>query len=165
MSALENDYLTVNEAATLLRVAPSTVRRWIREGDVPAFRLGKRLVALRRTDLSALITPLRPEQLDGNDVIDGYPIEAEVLTHEEEHRQAAETAAIEKSIREHAKNRENLVERKLTDEEVRRGLEALDELKKMRETDRVRRGGRPFPPSWITINEMRDERSRQLSGE
>jgi len=57
MHAIDEDYVTVSEAATLLRVAPSTVRRWIREGDVPAYRIGRRRVALRRTDLSALVTP------------------------------------------------------------------------------------------------------------
>ena len=57
--ALEADYLTVTEAAALLRVAPSTIRRWIREGELPAYRLGQRRVALRRDDLSRLIRPVR----------------------------------------------------------------------------------------------------------
>ena len=57
--ALEEDYLTVTEAAALLRVAPSTIRRWIREGELPAYRLGQRRVALRRDDLSRLIRPVR----------------------------------------------------------------------------------------------------------
>ena len=57
MRALDEDYVTVTEAATLLRVAPSTVRRWIRDGDVPAYRIGRRRVALKRDDLSNLITP------------------------------------------------------------------------------------------------------------
>ena len=60
MHAIEEDYITVAEAATLLRVAPSTVRRWIRQGDVPAYRIGQRRVALRRGDLATLITPARP---------------------------------------------------------------------------------------------------------
>ena len=60
MTALDEDYLTVTEAATLLRVAPSTIRRWIREGDVPAYRLGQRRIALRRMDLATLVTPVRP---------------------------------------------------------------------------------------------------------
>jgi excisionase family DNA binding protein len=56
MHAIDEDYVTVAEAATLLRVAPSTVRRWIREGDVPAYRIGRRRVTLRRVDLSAQVT-------------------------------------------------------------------------------------------------------------
>ena len=35
MRAVDEEFVTVAEAAALLRVAPSTVRRWIREGDVP----------------------------------------------------------------------------------------------------------------------------------
>ena len=63
MHARDNhdDYVTVTEAATLLRVAPSTVRRWIREGDVSAYRLGQRRIGLRRGDLVALITPVRAQ--------------------------------------------------------------------------------------------------------
>lgn len=62
MQAIENEYVTVAEAAALLRVAPSTVRRWIREGDVAAYRLGQRRIGLRRGDLASLITPVRKEQ-------------------------------------------------------------------------------------------------------
>jgi excisionase family DNA binding protein len=65
MSALEEDYLTVTEAAALLRVAPSTIRRWIREGDLPAYRLGRRRVGLRRHDLARLIKPVRPDEALG----------------------------------------------------------------------------------------------------
>lgn len=75
MSALEEDYLTVTEAAALLRVAPSTIRRWIREGDVPAYRLGKRRVALRRNELSLLITPARSDEAQGRDMSDRAAIE------------------------------------------------------------------------------------------
>ena len=59
MRAIEDEYLTVSEAAALLRVAPSTIRRWIREGDVPAYRLGRRRVALKRDDLATLISPVQ----------------------------------------------------------------------------------------------------------
>jgi excisionase family DNA binding protein len=59
MHAIDEEYLTVTEAASLLRVASSTIRRWIRQGDLPAYRIGKRRVALRREDLNALITPAR----------------------------------------------------------------------------------------------------------
>jgi excisionase family DNA binding protein len=60
MHAVDEDYLTVAEAATRLRVAPSTIRRWIRQGDLPAYRLGRRRVGLKRGDLERLVTPVTP---------------------------------------------------------------------------------------------------------
>jgi hypothetical protein len=35
----------------------------------------------------------------------------------------------------------------------------------LREEITARRGGKPFPPSWKVLNELRDERTRQLMGE
>jgi excisionase family DNA binding protein len=60
MHAIDEEYLSVAEAATRKRVAQSTIRRWIREGDVPAYRLGRRRVGLRRGDLDRLVKPVRP---------------------------------------------------------------------------------------------------------
>jgi excisionase family DNA binding protein len=129
MSVVDEEYLTVAEAATLLRVAPSTIRRWIREGDVPAHRIGRRRVALRRADLARLITPARP---------------------------AAESI-------DNATVHQPVVGRRLTPEEVQRALEAMDRAQQHAEETQARRGGKLFPPAWITINEQRDERTRQLS--
>jgi excisionase family DNA binding protein len=129
MDATDEEFVTVAEAATLLRVAPSTVRRWIREGDVTAYRIGRRRVALRRTDLARLITPARP---------------------------AAETknnAAVDDPV----------VGRRLTAEEVQQALEVMDRARRHAAEIQARRGGKLFPSSWITINEQRDERTRQLS--
>ncbi len=53
---LADDYVTVAEAAAQMRVAPSTIRRWIRAGDVVAYRLGPRRIALKRADLATLVT-------------------------------------------------------------------------------------------------------------
>lgn len=75
MRALDEDFLTVAEAATLLRVAPSTIRRWSREGDLPAYRLGRRRVALRRLDLSQLIKPVRTDETHGRDAGDNDDLE------------------------------------------------------------------------------------------
>ena len=86
VSALEEDYLTVAEAAALLRVAPSTIRRWIREGDVPAFRLGRRRVGLKRDDLNGLITPARPNSEPINLETDVEAIKNRKLTPEEKQR-------------------------------------------------------------------------------
>lgn len=132
MNALADDYLTVSEAAALLRVAPSTVRRWIRSGDVPAYRLGPRRIALRRTDLSALVTPIRR----------GMP-EVSRMTGDEQ-----------------------IEVRKLSPEEVRRGLEAMERLRALSAQIMARRGGKPFTPtSGEILNELRDERTRQLMGQ
>ena len=60
MHAFDEEYLTVTEAATRLRVAPSTIRRWIREGDLPAYRLGRRRVGLKPVDLDRLVEPVKP---------------------------------------------------------------------------------------------------------
>lgn len=59
MHAVDEEYLSVAEAATRLRVAQSTIRRWIREGDVPAYRLGRRRVGLKRGDLDRLVRPVQ----------------------------------------------------------------------------------------------------------
>ncbi len=129
MSAVDGEYLTVAEAATFLRVASSTIRRWIREGDLPAHRIGRRRVGLRRDDLSNLITPVRP---------------------------AAET-------KDSVTVNEPIVGSRLTPEEKVRALEAMNRLKVLRKRTFEERGGKLFPSSWQTINEMRDERTRQLS--
>lgn len=60
MHATADDFVTVAEAAAMLRVAPSTIRRWIRQGDVPAYRIGPRRVALKRAELASLVAPTLP---------------------------------------------------------------------------------------------------------
>jgi excisionase family DNA binding protein len=129
MFTVDEDFVTVAEAATLLRVAPSTIRRWIREGDIPAHRIGRRRVALRRADLARLITPARPSaETIGNVTVD-----------------------------------EPIVGRRLTPEEKQHALEVMDRVQQRAKEIQARRGGKLFPPAWITINEQRDERTRQLS--
>jgi len=59
MHTRADDLLTVAEAAALLRVAPSTIRRWVRTGTLPAYRLGPRRLAPKRTDLTAMVAPAR----------------------------------------------------------------------------------------------------------
>jgi excisionase family DNA binding protein len=46
--------LTVEEAATALRVCTRTVRRWIKSGDLPVVRLGRQY-RVRRRDLELFI--------------------------------------------------------------------------------------------------------------
>lgn len=169
MSALPDDYLTVTEAASLLRVAPSTVRRWIRRGEVPAYRLGPRRVALRRTDVAALVAPIRPDVAleDGaaeeEDAWAGEPDEA--LSAEEAQQRAQAVEFLEQIRAGDAERRKYYQFRKLTEEEKQEALAALEEARKAREAITDRRGGKRFSPSWMILNELRDERTRQLTGE
>lgn len=126
---LVDDFLTVAEAAHELRVAPSTIRRWIREGDLPAYRVGKRRVGIKRADLATRISPLHADQERGR--AGTFPERPPV--------------------------------RKLTPEERKRGLEAIERLKRMREEMRAERGGKPFSPSSELIREMREERTREIA--
>ena len=128
MRAVDEEYVTVAEAAALLRVATSTIRRWIREGDVPAHRIGRRRIALRCADLARLITPARPST-EMNDNLAGD---------------------------------EPVVGRRLTPEEIQRGLEAMYRAQQRAAEIQEERGGKLFSPSWEIINEQRDERTRQL---
>ena len=48
------DLLTIPEAASLLRLSPSTIRSWILQRKVPYCKVG-RLVRIRRVDVEALI--------------------------------------------------------------------------------------------------------------
>lgn len=52
-SAVLPEYLTIAEAAELLRVDKSTIRRWIGRGDFPVHRLGERVIRIRRSDLES----------------------------------------------------------------------------------------------------------------
>ena len=51
----ESDLLTVTEAASLIRLKPSTVRAWVLRRRIPYVKVGRR-VLFRRSDLEALIT-------------------------------------------------------------------------------------------------------------
>lgn len=47
--------LTVTEAAEVLRVSPYTLRRWVRQGKVPAFQSqAKGAIRIHPDDLTAL---------------------------------------------------------------------------------------------------------------
>ncbi len=48
------DYLTIEEVSEMLHLKVSTVRRLIREGSLPAYRPGNRLI-IRRQDIDAYV--------------------------------------------------------------------------------------------------------------
>jgi excisionase family DNA binding protein len=58
----EKDMLTVEEIAEDLRVSEGTVRRWIRQGKLPAFGLGQ--YRIRRGDYEKFLDKYRTGQID-----------------------------------------------------------------------------------------------------
>ena len=53
------ELFSVQEAAEFLGLSVSTVRRYIRDGRLPAYRVaGERLLRIRRDDLEALLRPV-----------------------------------------------------------------------------------------------------------
>ena len=53
----DEEYISVKRAAATLHVSQSTVWRWVNEGALPAQRIGRRRVWLKRADLASLVTP------------------------------------------------------------------------------------------------------------
>ena len=67
------DLFTVEQAANFLQVSQSSIRSYIRQGRLQAFRIaGKRKVLIPRTALMSLLEPARPE-----DVADHIPLDEE----------------------------------------------------------------------------------------
>jgi excisionase family DNA binding protein len=52
--------ITVPQAAERKGVSAKTIRRWIADGTLPAYRVGQKLIRIRVADLDALGTPLGP---------------------------------------------------------------------------------------------------------
>ncbi|HEY7030502.1 MAG TPA: helix-turn-helix domain-containing protein [Thermomicrobiales bacterium] len=129
---IDTEFLTVAEAAKALRVDRSTVRRWIANGDLPAYRVGPRRVRIKRDDLAQVVRPT-----------------------------TAATSPSPRLGMHYAESDDEL-RLPLTEEERDRALAALEAGNRIREDLLRQRGGVPFSPSWELINEARDERTEQL---
>jgi excisionase family DNA binding protein len=56
------DLKSAKEAAEYLRVSEATVWRYVAQDIVPAYRVGKKRVWFKRTDLDGLLKPLRGKE-------------------------------------------------------------------------------------------------------
>ena len=54
MVEVKDEFLTVFEAARLLKVKPHTIYRWIARGRLPAVKYSRRVVRVRRSDLEGM---------------------------------------------------------------------------------------------------------------
>lgn len=57
-STIEPEYITVTDVAVMLSVSERTVRQWVADGLLPAFKAG-RILRIRRDDALAVFQPLR----------------------------------------------------------------------------------------------------------
>jgi excisionase family DNA binding protein len=140
MSVIDERYVTVAEAAALLKVSRSTLWRWIDQGELPAYRLGQRRVLIKREDLGRLLTPARGTDPSG----------------EKPHRGGGG------NMTEIEREREWL-SRPLTKQEQEKALAALEAAREFSAEMLRRRGGEPFSDSAEIVREMREERTRELS--
>ena len=64
MDVEARDLLTVEQAAEYLQVSQSSIRSYIRQGRLQAYRIaGKRKVLIPRSALLSLLEPARPEDV------------------------------------------------------------------------------------------------------
>ena len=54
------DLLTVHETATMLKINPETVQRYIASGRLPAVRVGRR-VRVHKEAIEAMLAPVQPK--------------------------------------------------------------------------------------------------------
>jgi excisionase family DNA binding protein len=131
---VDPDLLTMAEAAKLLKVSTVTLKRWLKQGRLPAYHAGPRAIRIRRADLAKVLTPVAGP-VAGEEVSNvkaSHPIHTQLPV-------APPTA-----------------------EEVRERLAAIEEAQELRAQMLARRGGKPLSPSWKIIREAREERSRRL---
>jgi excisionase family DNA binding protein len=93
-TVLDEHYVTIAEAAKLVGVHVASIRRWIDSGQLPAHRVGRRRVLVKRTDLAKLITPARPKQENGGGMSRADSLQVPPLSREEQQKlfQAVEDA-------------------------------------------------------------------------
>lgn len=87
---VDTDLLTIAETAKLLKVSVVTLHRWLKQGRLPAFKLGPRYVRIRRSDMPKVLTPTRMETSAVEEELGpGIGLSFRRLTNEEAERRLA----------------------------------------------------------------------------
>ncbi len=68
---MDGDLLTIPEAAATLKVSPVTIARWLKQGRLPAYRMGPRAVRIRREDLIEVLKPSGHAETGARDSMHG----------------------------------------------------------------------------------------------
>jgi excisionase family DNA binding protein len=181
MSTSSHEYLTVAEAAELLRVSVSTIRRWIREGTMSAHRVGSRRLLLKRGDLLDSIHAVRQESqsidppgFQHSSPQPAMPGPAGDEPDEKHIRQLrtqlglppeGETLDLGPIAGRIVYSPDRPIDRRLTSEEQARAFAAIERDEAFSDKLLALNGGKLFSSSTELIHEMRNERTRQLLGE
>lgn len=80
---LANTYYTLEEAARILKLHPQTLRRWIRQGRLPARRFGRQF-RLRLEDLEEAAQPALAEEAEESEKIDRAAVASPAELSEDE---------------------------------------------------------------------------------
>ncbi len=128
----EGQFYTVQEAAGVLGLSPSTIWRWIESEKLPAYRIGPKAVRIRKSDLEAAVKPARTGRREVNVM------------------RSSAAAAVD------------IANKPLTRAEADHLLRATERARTLRERMLARRKGKPFSSSWDIIDRAREERSQEL---
>jgi len=126
-----DEFVTVSEAAKALRVSVPTIKRWLKDGRIPAYHLGPRYIRIRRADLTRVLTPMREE-------VRPMP---------------------EGPVRELAPIPTTLTVKPLTAAQIAQLDKAIQGTQKVIDMIRTRRNGEPLAPSWPILREIREDRA------
>lgn len=165
MSFPANEYLTITEAAELLRVSVPTIRRWIRNGTIRAHRVGQRRVLLNRNEVMDSVRPLDTRIESADNGFGDFARSTNSISSETESDPDDFDLGDAPSLTEHSPDRP--VQRRLTPDEVERRLRSLEQAKALAAQLHTRQEalGILTPESWEKIREGREFRTEQLMGE
>ena len=128
----EHEFMTIAEAAALVRVSPSTIRRWIASGKLHPIRPGARTVRIARAELTHVPFEARPTRY--------WMRMSDGIVHT------------------------GPLPRVMSEEDRQRLQGAIEESRRLREEQRENYGIAD-KEGWEILNELRDERTRQLMGD
>lgn len=66
---MEEELLTVKEAAKFLRASDATVYRLLKQGELPCIRRGKRYTRIRKSDLLAFLDKYNTRGISKNEEV------------------------------------------------------------------------------------------------
>lgn len=133
MAVDQDELVTVSEAARALRVSVPTIKRWLKDGRIPAYHVGPRSIRIRRADLTRVLTPMREE-------VSPMP---------------------ERPVRELAPILTTLTVKPLTAAQIAQLDKAIQGTQEVIDMIRRRKNGEPLAPSWPILREIREDRAKR----